>query len=110
MSSRSRLEKARRWLAELRRRPFAIKARELIQLAELIGRKPDNARGKEPTYDFPGDYPWSRVLTIPRHGKRDLKLKTAKNILNHLEGDIDNLEEMELTKENSNGASKNGRH
>lgn len=105
--SSSRLRKARRLLDELRRRTGAIKPKELERVARMIGREPDNTRGKEPTWDFPEDYLWSRALTIPRHGSRDLTVGTACNILNHLEADIAQLELLEA-KEKANGTGQDG--
>lgn len=104
----SRLRRAGRLLGELRRRTASIKARELISIAQTLGRKADTTRGKEPTYDFEVDYPWSRALTIPKHGGRDLPVGTACSILNQLEGDLEHLKLEEISREKANGAGQNG--
>lgn len=93
-------------LEGLRRREGAIKARELIQVARKLGRKPVN-RGSEPTYEFDVAYVWARALTIPFHGTKNLPIGTARNILNHLEADLEQLK-LECTRENANGADQNG--
>lgn len=71
---------------ELRLRK-AVQAREIEELAQKLGRK-QHHRGKEPAWistEFPSLYP----ITIPRHGKSDLKIGTKNNILRQLQEDID---------------------
>lgn len=99
--TRKRLQKIRRRLGALRRRPGQIKPIELIRIARSLEREPSR-HGKEPNYvnDRPG---WPPV-SIPNH-PGTLKIGTALNILNALEEDIERFEE-ELSKESSNGEDR----
>jgi hypothetical protein len=99
----SRLRRARRRVAGLRQRPTSIRPREVIRLAELVGRKPVK-RGKHPTYEM-ADRDDFCPLAIPDH-PGTLKRGTAVNILNQLEGDIEQLESEE--QERNNGTREDG--
>jgi hypothetical protein len=83
---RGQLRKVRAEIASLRLRLGSVTARELEAIARWLGRT-RFARGKEPTFVRP---PWL-PLTIPAH-KPTLRKGTAKNILDHLEEDADQIE------------------
>jgi len=83
-----RLERLRRELEQLRRRPRSIKASELVSLAKRLGRARVK-RGKEPTYERSGGEGFP--LTIPSH-PGTLAVGTACSILDQLEEDIERLE------------------
>jgi hypothetical protein len=91
--NKSKLRKLRRQLEALRTRPGNIRSVELARLANALGRKRVD-RGKEPTF-VSELLPQSRPLSIPHHSKA-LKQGTARNILDQLEKDIDDLEELVL--------------
>jgi hypothetical protein len=76
----------------LRRRLRAIKGRELESVASALGRRLDTQRGKEPNW-ISDELPHRNPISIPRHGSRDLRPKTAGKILYQLELDLDELEE-----------------
>jgi hypothetical protein len=84
--TRKRIQELRDELAAFRRCLGSIKPRELVSIAESIGRKPAN-RGKEPTWAMPGFFPFS----IPQH-PGTLKKGTARNIIASLEEDLDEFE------------------
>jgi hypothetical protein len=90
--NRKKLAKLRREIAGMRRRLGAIKGRELEDVARTLGRRLDTQRGKEPTW-VSDELPHRNPVSIPRHGSRDLRPKTAGNILYQLELDLDELEE-----------------
>ena len=81
----TRLRRIRLRLEELRSRTANIKSRELVALAESLGRRPSK-RGKEPTY-VSDHFPSLRPISIPSHSGT-MKRFTASNILNMLEEDI----------------------
>lgn len=88
--TRSKLDKLRKEIAELRR-AGGVASSVLERLAKAVGRR-RHKRGSEPTWVsevLPDSYP----LTIPHHSK-DLNRFTARNILDHLEGDLDILEKL----------------
>lgn len=80
----------------LRQHLATIKGRELESIATQLGRKPargQTKRGKEPPW-ISDELPDRNPITIPRHGgNKDFKQKTAKNILEQFELDLDELEE-----------------
>jgi hypothetical protein len=85
-----RVAQLRAHIAELRR-ARDVKSRDIVRLAQAIGRKPDNKRGKEPTYIHP-EIRNRRPLSIPNHPT--LAPGTKNNILDDLEGDLDAYEEI----------------
>ena len=100
--SRKRIDKLRREIEGLRRKG-GIKGRELQKIARATGRKLGQ-RGKEPTWvsdRFP-----SRPLSIPGH-PGDLNKNTAKDILEQLEQDLDEIEE-EMDDEQGGGPDGRG--
>lgn len=102
-----RIRELRRRIQRLRPGIANIKPRELVALAEAVGRSPRKG-GKEPTYVMDGRPP----LQIPQHGssKRSSVAKyTAKNILDHLEEDLDYLE-SEFKSGGGSGTPRRGRH
>jgi predicted RNA binding protein YcfA (HicA-like mRNA interferase family) len=81
--NRKKLNKVKRLLDQARL--GQRKAKDLEQLAKMVGRKKDN-RGKHPTWvhdDLPV-YP----LSIPHHSGRDLPLGTKNSILDILDEDV----------------------
>lgn len=88
---KAKLRREKRKLERLRQHPANIRAQELINLAEALGRERSN-RGKEPTF-ISLLLPDSNPISIPNH-PGSLSRFTAGNILDALEQDIFNLEEM----------------
>ena len=76
----------------MRKSPQGRKARDLVSIAQRVGRIRDN-RGKEPTYVRAVNPALSPPLSIPDHGARDLKIGTAKNIIDML---LDDVSEWEI--------------
>lgn len=62
---------------------------DFVSLAKQLGRERDN-RGKEPTYVRGRDPALSPPLSIPSHG--ELKVGTARSIINALLSDMDDWE------------------
>ncbi len=89
--NRRKLRQLRKRLQALRARARNIESRELEKLARALGRKRAE-RGKEPTF-ISTLLPQSRPLSIPHHSAT-LKIGTARNILDQLEKDLDDLEEL----------------
>lgn len=90
-----KLVKLRREIEGLRQRLATIKGRELESIATQLGRRlagGTSKRGKEPPW-ISDELPHRNPITIPRHGGKDFKRKTAKNILEEFELDLDELEE-----------------
>jgi hypothetical protein len=88
--NRKKLKKLRQQI-DILRRHGGVKTRELEELAKALGRK-RHKRGNEPTWvseELRGSYP----ISIPSH-TTDLNKFTARNILNQLESDLDELEEI----------------
>ena len=85
-----KLKRLKRKLSQFRGHPANLKSRDLISLAEALGRSRIKG-GDEPTYisEF---LPHSRPISIPSHSK-NLNKFTAGNILDALEQDIFNFEE-----------------
>jgi hypothetical protein len=80
-----------RKLAKIRReidsaRQKGVTARDLIRIATALGRREFGGRGKEPTF-ISTPFPHARPISIPKHGNKNLKPGTKKNILNDLEND-----------------------
>lgn len=74
----------------MRKSPQSRKAADLITIAKQLGRVQDS-RGKEPTYVRENDPALSPPLSIPRHAG-DLKVGTARSIIDALLSDIDDWE------------------
>jgi hypothetical protein len=102
--NRKNLNKLRRELAHLRRSPQ--KAATLESLARRLGRKLVK-RGKEPMWENTefGDL---FVLSIPRHGGRDLSLGVQRSILDQLEDDVFAWEEWLGDDEEAENEGRNG--
>lgn len=83
------LRDLRRELEEMRKRKKSLRSSELRRFAMKLGRRKRKG-GSEPTYvtDASGRFP----LSIPGH-PGTLPIGTACSILNHLEGDLNYLEE-----------------
>jgi hypothetical protein len=79
--NRKNLNKVRRELAKLRRSPQ--KPAALESLAGRLGRKLVK-RGKEPMWEN-AEFGELFVLSIPRHGGRDLSPGVQRSILDQLE-------------------------
>lgn len=86
------LKKVKRELLDLRKSPHGLKAKTLISLAMQVGRVVDK-RGKEPTYVRKIDPELSPPLSIPSHKGREMKVGTARNIIDAL---LDDVSEWEL--------------
>jgi hypothetical protein len=89
--NRKKLRKLKRRLTALRRRVGNIRSRELVGLAQSLGRKRD-PRGKEPTYvsEWLRD---AKPISIPNH-PGSLSRFVAGNILDQFEQDLFQFEEM----------------
>ena len=89
--NRNRLRKIERELIELSCAPRGRKAGVFISLAQKLGRTRVN-RGKEPTYERKIAPVFKFPLTIPSH-PGDLKVGTARNIIDALLNDVDEWKE-----------------
>jgi hypothetical protein len=89
--NRKALSTIKRELLQMRQSPQGRKAADLISLAERLGRTPEPGR-KEPTYTRAAQPALQPPLTIPRHGAKDIKVGTAKNIINMLLDDVSTWE------------------
>lgn len=87
--NKAKLNRIRRKQRRLRSRSSSLRPRELVALAESLGRRRFN-RGKEPTY-VSEPFPDLRPVSIPSH--RTLKRFTAVGILDQLDEDIFRWEE-----------------
>jgi hypothetical protein len=88
-----KLAKLRREIESLRQRLTTIKGRELESIATRLGRRLATQRGKEPAW-VSNELPHRNPISIPRHGgNTDFRPKTARNILDQFELDLDELEE-----------------
>jgi hypothetical protein len=79
-----KLHKIKREIARLRR--TEAKARDLEKVARQLGRKLVK-RGREPMWESTA-FECLFVLSIPRHGGKDLAPGTRKSILDQLEDDV----------------------
>jgi predicted RNA binding protein YcfA (HicA-like mRNA interferase family) len=86
-----KLAKIRRDIDGLRQRLATIKGRELESIVKRLGRRLAGGRGKEPAW-ISDELPHRNPITIPRHGGRDLRPKTARSIIEQCELDLDELE------------------
>ncbi len=84
------LNKLRRQLKEMDRSPQNRNYRDFVSLAKQLGRTEDN-RGKEPTYSRERDPALSPPLSIPKHSG-DMKVGTARSIIDALLSDVDDWE------------------
>lgn len=82
--TRKKLDKLKRELTQLRHSPQ--KAAALEDLARRLGRRPAK-RGKEPMSESV-EFDHLYVLSIPRHGGKDLAIGTKNSILDQLEDDV----------------------
>ena len=82
----------------MRQRLGSIKGRELERIATRLGRRLTGGRGKEPPW-VSDELPHRNPITIPRHGgNKDFRPKTARNILNEFEFDLEELEDKYRSK------------
>jgi predicted RNA binding protein YcfA (HicA-like mRNA interferase family) len=86
-----KLAKIRRDIDGLRQRLATIKGRELESIVKRLGRRLAGGRGKEPAW-ISDELPHRNPITIPRHGGKDLRPKTARSIIEQCELDLDELE------------------
>jgi predicted RNA binding protein YcfA (HicA-like mRNA interferase family) len=86
-----KLAKIRRDIEGLRQRLATIKGRELESIVKRLGRRLAGGRGKEPAW-ISDELPHRNPITIPRHGGKDLRPKTARSIIEQCELDLDELE------------------
>ncbi len=70
--------------------PQNRKPEVFISIAKQLGRRKEN-RGKEPTYTRERDPALSPPLSIPNH-PGDLKIGTARSIIDALLSDVDDWE------------------
>lgn len=84
------LKKIKRQLKEMERSPQNRNYRDFVSLAKQLGRLKDN-RGKEPTYTRELNPALSPPLTIPKHSG-DMKVGTARSIIDALLSDVDDWE------------------
>ena len=89
--TKTRLNRLKRKIANLRARSAGIRTRELVSVANGLGRR-SAQRGKEPTY-VSDQFPNLRPISIPSHSK-PLKRFTAMSILDRLEDDVAAWEEV----------------
>lgn len=85
--TKKHLLKIKNLLREMRKSPSGRKANDLITIAKQMGRVLDN-RGKEPNYVRKENPKLSPPLSIPGH-PGDLKLGTARSIIDMLLDDVD---------------------
>lgn len=84
---RKKLIKIEKQLKEMYASPNNLKPKDLISIANKLGRKLSN-RGKEPTYTRDFDPELSPPLSIPNH-PGNLKPNTARSIVDALLSDVD---------------------
>jgi len=93
---RKKLNKIKKELLQARR--GSRKAADLQSLARQLGRQGAGKRGKEPMWESK-EFPSLFVLSIPKHGGRDIPLGTKNSILDQLEDDVleweNRLDELE---------------
>ena len=91
-----KLRKIEITLRALHGSPSGIKPAKLVGLASRLGRVLD-PRGKEPTYVRKLDPTLSPPLSIPNH--KELKVGTARNVIEQLLDDVDCWRQHALTEE-----------
>ena len=84
------LKKIKRQLQDMEKSPQKRNCRDFISIAKQLGRTEDS-RGKEPTYTRTRDPALSPPLSIPRHSG-DIKVGTARSIIDSLLSDVDDWE------------------
>lgn len=84
------LKKIKRQLKEMEKSPYNRKPEDFVSIAKQLGRTRAN-RGKEPTYTRERDPSLSPPLSIPNH-PGDVKLGTARSIIDALLNDVDDWE------------------
>ena len=87
---RKSLLKIKQQLKDMNRSPQGRNYREFVSIAKKLGRIEDN-RGKEPTYTRKREPALSPPLSIPKH-PGDMKVGTARNIIDALLSDVDDWE------------------
>jgi hypothetical protein len=87
------LKKIKQELRQTLRSPQGRKPDELVSFAKRLGREKDS-RGKEPTYVREREPALGSPLSIPRHGSKELKPCTTKNIITTLLDDADKWEQF----------------
>jgi hypothetical protein len=87
---RKKLRKIKQKLEEMKRSPQGRSSRDFEAIANDLGRYKDD-RGAEPTYTRKSDPSLSPPLSIPHHSK-DMKVRTARSIINALLNDVDDWE------------------
>lgn len=87
---RKKLRKIKHRLEEMQRSPQNRNYRDFVSIAKKLGRTEDS-RGKEPTYTRTRDPALSPPLSIPKHSS-DMKVGTARNIIDALLSDVDDWE------------------
>jgi hypothetical protein len=85
-----KLRKIRAELENIQASPKGVKFKELISIAEKLGRSKSN-RGKEPTYVRKDAPELSPPLSIPKH-PGDMKAGTVLSIVETLLSDVDEWE------------------
>jgi len=93
------LVEIKRVLLQIRKSPRGRKARDFVSIAQRLGRIRDK-RGKEPTYVREVNPALSPPLSIPDHGARDLKIGTARSIIDML---LDDVSEWEVFLNQADG-------
>lgn len=103
--TRDGLQRLRSELEALRGHIKSIRPREFIHIAEAVGRERKKKRTGEPVWDRKGWFP----LSIPDH-PGTLKPKTAGNIADQLEEDLDKIEAQLDAQEAGNGKDRTRGH
>lgn len=85
--NRKKLTEIRRELKEIYKSPHNRKYRDLVSIAEQLGRKEKN-RGKEPTFERDDNPILCPPLTIPKHSG-DMRPKTVRSVAGQLLNDVD---------------------
>lgn len=83
-----KLRKIKAALGAIQASPKGIKYKQLVSLAQQLGRKENKRRGKEPTYVRPDAPELSPPLSIPKHSG-DMKAGTVLSIVEALLNDVD---------------------
>ncbi|HEY3300497.1 MAG TPA: hypothetical protein VGJ90_06945 [Methylophilaceae bacterium] len=93
------LEKIKKNLKAMHRSPQGKKASDFESIAQSLGRTLVK-RGKEPNWQKADESPiLVPPLSIPHHGAEDLKVGTARNIIQILLNDVDTWETYLQTQE-----------
>ncbi|HTV86475.1 MAG TPA: hypothetical protein VME63_13780 [Dyella sp.] len=84
----NKLKKLEAKLLALANPPRPIRAQELQSIAKKLGRKKAK-RGSEPNWVRLSDPVLCPPISIPDHGGKDIKSRTARSIIDALLNDID---------------------